>query len=247
MSVPRIRQFFLKIARGHPLFDGRHCALLVTDCSVSTVTLTCQISVGNAMDVLQVTSDIREAMVEFIAKKTSISAISDTKSLPDSAQSVPSSTKTTVTPSPADTTTPTMALLGLGWSGSKGNGKNSPDTLHTLPGDGGVEVREGSPPSPPLPPLTEEDERMGEGSRMYQTCSSISSNEIAAKAAAGSIREKPVDPTATSTAVSSTNKDHVQVDVDGGGTNMSISGLTRRSVRDTDPGEAVVPTIVTEK
>jgi hypothetical protein len=64
-----MRQAFLKFARAHPLFDGRHCALLVTDCSSSTVELTCQISVANAMDVAQVTSDVREAMVEFIAKE----------------------------------------------------------------------------------------------------------------------------------------------------------------------------------
>ncbi|KAG0302572.1 hypothetical protein BGZ98_007395 [Dissophora globulifera] len=68
IPVPRIRQAFLKFARAHPLFDGRHCALLVTGCTTSTVELTCQISVANAMDVIQTTSDVREAMVEFIFK-----------------------------------------------------------------------------------------------------------------------------------------------------------------------------------
>ncbi|KAG0253858.1 hypothetical protein BG011_006120 [Mortierella polycephala] len=67
-SVPRIRQAFLKFARAHPMFDGRHCALLVTDCTDKTIELTCQISVRNAMNVIQITSDVREAMVEFIAK-----------------------------------------------------------------------------------------------------------------------------------------------------------------------------------
>ena len=245
-SVPRIRQYFLKFARSHPLYDGRHCALLVTDSSVSTITLTCQISVANAMDVIQVTSDIREAMVEFIAKKATISTIPEVKVSADSTQNNPSPSKTitTATSPPADKTTPTLALLGLDWSG---HGKKSPETHHTLPGEGGV-VGGGSPPSPPLPPLTKEDEKMGEGSRMYQTYSSVSSNEIVAKTAGGSFREKSIDPSATSTAVSSTgSKDHVQVDVDGSEQNMPTSGLTRRSIRDTDPREAVVPTIVTEK
>ncbi|KAF9192688.1 hypothetical protein BGZ51_005077 [Haplosporangium sp. Z 767] len=67
-SVPHIRQAFLKFARAHPLFDGRHCALLVTDCTDRTIELTCQISVKNAVNVIQITSDVREAMVEFIAK-----------------------------------------------------------------------------------------------------------------------------------------------------------------------------------
>ncbi|KAG0203858.1 hypothetical protein BGX28_004028 [Mortierella sp. GBA30] len=67
-SVPRIRQAFRKFARAHPLYDDRHCALLVSDCTSSTIQLTCQISVRNALDVVQVTSDVREAMVEFIAQ-----------------------------------------------------------------------------------------------------------------------------------------------------------------------------------
>ncbi|KAF9130614.1 hypothetical protein BGW39_002844 [Mortierella sp. 14UC] len=67
-AVPRIRQYFLRFARAHPLYDGRHCSLLVTDCTLGTIELTCQISVANAMDVMQVSSDIREAMVEFIAR-----------------------------------------------------------------------------------------------------------------------------------------------------------------------------------
>ncbi|KAF9919912.1 hypothetical protein FBU30_010369 [Linnemannia zychae] len=67
-AIPRIRQHFLQFARAHPHFDGRHCSLLVTDCSMETIELTCQISVSNAIDVMQVSSDIREAMVEFIAR-----------------------------------------------------------------------------------------------------------------------------------------------------------------------------------
>ncbi|KAF9381524.1 hypothetical protein CPB97_007712 [Podila verticillata] len=68
VSIPRIRQAFLKFARNHPLYDGRHVALLVTDCTSSTIQLTCQISVKNAVEVMQVTSDVREAMVEYLAK-----------------------------------------------------------------------------------------------------------------------------------------------------------------------------------
>ncbi|KAF9344759.1 hypothetical protein BGX26_003943 [Mortierella sp. AD094] len=68
MSIPRIRQAFLRFARAHPRFDGRHTALLVSSCTSSTIELTGQISVASAMDVIQVTSDVREAMVEFIAK-----------------------------------------------------------------------------------------------------------------------------------------------------------------------------------
>ncbi|KAF9899332.1 hypothetical protein EC991_009084, partial [Linnemannia zychae] len=67
-AIPRIRQYFLRFARAHPLYDGRHCSLLVTDCTLGEIELTCQVSVSNAMDVMQVSSDIREAMVEFIAK-----------------------------------------------------------------------------------------------------------------------------------------------------------------------------------
>lgn len=70
MSIPRIRQAFLKFARNHPLYDGRHVALLVTDCSSTTIQLTCQVSVKNAVDVMQVTSDVREALVEYLAKTT---------------------------------------------------------------------------------------------------------------------------------------------------------------------------------
>lgn len=69
MSIPRIRQAFLKFARSHPLYDGRHVALLVTDCTSTTIQLTCQISVKNAENVLQVTSDVREALVEYLAKR----------------------------------------------------------------------------------------------------------------------------------------------------------------------------------
>ncbi|KAG0036534.1 hypothetical protein BGZ82_004100, partial [Podila clonocystis] len=70
VPIPRIRQAFLKFARSHPLYDGRHVALLVTDCTSTTIQLTCQVSVKNAMDVLQVTSDVREALVEYLAKST---------------------------------------------------------------------------------------------------------------------------------------------------------------------------------
>lgn len=42
--------------------------MLVTDCTSSTIQLTCQISVKNAVEVMQVTSDVREAMVEYLAK-----------------------------------------------------------------------------------------------------------------------------------------------------------------------------------
>ncbi|GJJ72911.1 hypothetical protein EMPS_05269 [Entomortierella parvispora] len=241
MPVPRIRQYFLKFARSHPLYDGRHCALLVTDCSVNTITLTCQVSVANAMDVMQVTSDIREAMVEYIAKKVTASATtSEASSPPDTIKSnlPPPAKITPATTPPADSTNPTLSLLGLDWREHKK--RHHPEASHTHPG--------GTPPSPPLPPLSQEDEKMGEGSRMYLNCPSINGKDAASKNPTNSVCEKSIDPSETSTAVSSTgSRDHVRVDVDGSGQDMTISGLTRRGARDTAPGEAVVPTIVTEK
>ncbi|KAI7831539.1 Mechanosensitive ion channel-domain-containing protein [Gamsiella multidivaricata] len=170
--VPRVRQAFLKFARAHPLFDGRHCALLVTDCTAGTIELTCQISVANAMQVMQVTSDVREAMVEFIAKG-------------------PKQGFGTVTSTP---------IGGLG----KGDG------------DGSCSLS--------LPPLTKEDEKMGGGSKMYQTNFCVSVRETFDSA------EKPVSATTNARDMQS---DHVQVNVDG--SIFSGDGLTRRSVRDTDP------------
>lgn len=236
-SVPRVRQAFLRFARAHPLYDGRHCSLLVTDCSASTITLTCQVSVANAMDVIQVTSDIREAMVEFIAKK--VATLGSDK---DSTHDIPP-LPSTATTKPSQVTQ-TIALLGLGLSVGSGE-KNQP--LATDP-----PITE-PPPSPPLPPLTQEDRKMGEGSRMYMTCSSFCTNNDVDVAAG--IFEKKIDPSATSTAVSPTTlRDYVEVDVDGSGggsggssNNMAMTGLTRRSIREAVPGEAVVPVVVTEK
>ncbi|KAF9963633.1 hypothetical protein BGZ65_001710 [Modicella reniformis] len=131
LSVPRVRQAFLKFARAHPLYDGRHCALLVTDCSSSTIELTCQISVANAMDVIQVTSDVREAMVEFIAK-------------------------------------------GRHQVNEEGTGSLHSRPRDTGEGSGNEQCRS---ESPSLPPLTKEDEKLGEGSKRYQTCSSIRGKE----------------------------------------------------------------------
>ncbi|KAG0240978.1 Mechanosensitive ion channel-domain-containing protein [Mortierella sp. GBAus27b] len=113
ISIPRVRQAFLKFARAHPLYDGRHCALLVSNCTATTIELTCQLSVSNAMKVVQVTSDVREAMVEFISKA-----------------------------------------------------RQSADG--TVRSQGGAAGKRDS-----LPPLTKEDEKMGGGSKTYQTCSSV--------------------------------------------------------------------------
>ncbi|KAG0016132.1 hypothetical protein BGZ81_011374 [Podila clonocystis] len=116
VSIPRIRQAFLKFARSHPLYDGRHVALLVTDCSSTTIQLTCQVSVKNAMDVLQVTSDVREALVEYLAKNTKGMAGSLSGSM--------------------------SAAVGAALQ-----------DMHV-------------PITPPLP-LTKEDEKMGQGSKLY--------------------------------------------------------------------------------
>ncbi|KAF9158245.1 hypothetical protein BGX20_003485, partial [Mortierella sp. AD010] len=190
ISVPRIRQAFLRIAREHPKFDGRHTALLVSSCTSTTIELTCQISVANAMDVIQVTSDVREAMVEFIARK--------------------------------------------------GDGVN---IYINNPGSGGA-----TPHCSPLPPLTKEDERMGEGSKAYQSCPSPSAVSVS-NTLTGS--EKP---TATTTALKTT-PDFVRVDVGEPTPNGTSSnnahggGLTRRGVRDTEDGgptnvDTVVPSLV---
>ncbi|KAF8930543.1 hypothetical protein BGZ58_008181 [Dissophora ornata] len=154
-SVPRVRQAFLKFARAHPLFDGRHCALLVTDCTSSIIELTCQISVANAMDVMQTTSDVREAMVEFIAKGHKQANVVGAASLP--------------------------------------------------PATAGMTGNYGTPNSPLLPPLTKEDEKMGGGSKTYQTCSSIIDKDVS------SPEEKSVDST---TAAGSMQQDQVRVNVD---------------------------------
>ncbi|KAF8969757.1 hypothetical protein BGZ46_010635 [Entomortierella lignicola] len=198
LSVPRVRQAFLKFAREHPKYDGRHVALLVSGCTSSTIELTCQISVANAMDVIQVTSDVREAMVEFIAK-----------------QSV------------AATATATISALSLGDGGDGSSG--STVKSHT----------------PPLPPLTQEDEKMGNGSKAYQTCSSTNSINV------NSTLEKNYPtasekPTAKTTALRPT-PDFVRVILEEPALGGASNGLTRRSARDTETGsmsvDAVVPSI----
>ncbi|KAF9199146.1 hypothetical protein BGZ49_010772 [Haplosporangium sp. Z 27] len=196
LSVPRVRQAFLKFARAHPKYDGRHVALLVSGCTSSTIELTCQISVANAMDVIQVTSDVREAMVEFIAKQST-----------------------------AATATISALSLGDGGDGSSG----STVKLH----------------SPPLPPLTKEDEKMGNGSKAYQTCSSANSINV------NSTLEKnnptaSEKPTAKTTALRPT-PDFVRVNLEEPALGGTSNGLTRRSARDTETGsmsvDAVVPSI----
>ncbi|KAF9430865.1 hypothetical protein BGZ94_003038 [Podila epigama] len=133
VSIPRVRQAFLKFARGHPLYDGRHAALLVTDCSTSSIQLTCQISVKSATEVLQVTSDVREALVEFVARH--------------------------------------RAGLAIGsLSGS------SSAAAAIMP-----ELQE--PTTPPLP-LSKEDEKMGDGSKLY-TRACVASAVFATAAAEG--------------------------------------------------------------
>ena len=188
MPVPRIRQAFLKFARAHPLFDGRHCALLVTDCTASTVELTCQISVTNGMDVIQATSDVREAMVEFIFKSRQQAAVD-------------------------------------GATSGQGSGGSSATII-----DDPANISQHRSYSPPPPPLTKEDMKLGDGSKTYQTYTSVDYKEM----------QKYGDKNATA-AVTATGRslqlDHVQVDVDDPAPNGN--GLTRRSVRDMDGGSTL--------
>ncbi|KAF9290213.1 hypothetical protein BGZ68_007684 [Mortierella alpina] len=131
VSVPHIRQAFLKFARAHPMYDGRHVALLVTDCTSSTIELTCQISVNNALDVIQVTSDVREAMVEVIASRQNVLPIS------------------------------------------------SPGAVSRASVDAKFYESEERPAPLVLPPLSKEDEKMGEGSKLYQSYSTKSGRDLA--------------------------------------------------------------------
>ncbi|KAF9946503.1 hypothetical protein BGZ72_000275 [Mortierella alpina] len=156
-SVPHVRQAFLKFARAHPMFDGRHCALLVTDCTSSTIELTCQISVKNALDVIQVTSDVREAMVEVIASRQSVLPVS------------------------------------------------SPGAVNRTSVDAKFYESEERPFPIILPPLSKEDEKMGEGSKTYQSYSSASGQDIA--------RNNSALAMTSSTAVNS-SAGHVRVNVD---------------------------------
>ncbi|KAF9565968.1 hypothetical protein EC968_003967 [Mortierella alpina] len=158
VSVPHLRQAFLKFARAHPMFDGRHCALLVTDCTSSTIELTCQISVGNALDVIQVTSDVREAMVEVVASRQTV--------LP-------------------------MA---------------SPGAVNRMSVDAKLYESEERPVPMVLPPLSKEDEKMGRGSKTYQSYSSVSGRNAAMHNSAVAI--------ANSTAVNSSSAGHVRVNVE---------------------------------
>ncbi|KAG0053141.1 hypothetical protein BGZ83_001613 [Gryganskiella cystojenkinii] len=264
VSVPRIRQVFLKFARAHPLYDGRHCSLLVTDCTSSTIILTCQISVRNAMDVMQVTSDVREAMVEFISKAVQLRAgVTGTEVALPPAPPPSLSLATTQASSPDQSIhknsppasppshhiLPTISLLGLGI------GKSTRETEHhaapAVPAAAAAAVAAhkdtGPPPSPPLPPLTLEDQKMGLGSKLYKTYSSINGVD----ATTGSSKKNDVKSSGASTSISpAPSRDHVQVDVEGGGgqTSTPMAGLTRRSIRDAaDQREAVVPAIVAEK
>ncbi|CAO3568063.1 unnamed protein product [Mortierella alpina] len=156
-SVPHLRQAFLKFARAHPMFDGRHCALLVTNCTSSTIELTCQISVGNAMDVIQVTSDVREAMVEVIASRQNVIPIA------------------------------------------------SPGAVSRTSVDAKFYESEERPVPIVLPPLSQEDEKMGGGSKTYQSFSSASGRDMTSHNSALAIASSPpVNPSA----------DHVRVNVE---------------------------------
>ncbi|KAF9113657.1 hypothetical protein BGX27_001074 [Mortierella sp. AM989] len=196
LSVPRIRQAFLKFAREHPKFDGRHVALLVTNCTSSTIELTCQVSVANALDVVQVTSDVREAMVEFIAKAHQQGEGDGITSM----------------------------LLG-----GKDNYKVCSD-------------------SSPLLPLSKEDEKMGDGSKIYQSSPSVASHNISSTLEKNHSTE---NPTAKTTALRAT-PDFVRVNVEeptlnGASNGGGSGGLTRRSVRETENGtlnaDVVVPSV----
>ncbi|KAF9365253.1 hypothetical protein BGX34_010730 [Mortierella sp. NVP85] len=188
-SIPRVRQAFLKFARAHPMFDGRHCALLVTNCSAETIELTCQVSVANALEVIQVTSDVREAMVEVIAKGRHLA----------------------------------LEATGSIRSQSGGDGK------------GDEPCRSGSPPPPPL---SKEDQKMGDGSKMYHTYSSTNG-------------KVPCSVEKTALAVATADQlqqsDYIQVRVEEPAPNRD--GLTRRSIREMNGGitSITTPTIATSE
>lgn len=223
-AIPRIRQYFLRFARAHPLYDGRHCSLLVTDCTLGTIELTCQVSVSNAMDVMQVSSDIREAMVEFIAR--SRLEVSTTGTSSASIRGV------------ANLGDDLVASAG-GLAGVSGGGEN-------------VVNEHGEIVQAPPPPLTTEDVKMGSGSKTYQKINPTmaAGKDVAAeKDADGGVegeKEKPVSGTTTAlnvgpgaaaaAAAVGSRRDHIQVTVDdvdgtsGSGSAAVVPGLTRRTV-----------------
>ncbi|KAG0281663.1 hypothetical protein BGZ96_001060 [Linnemannia gamsii] len=225
-SVPRIRQYFLRFARAHPLYDGRHCSLLVTDCTVATIELTCQVSVSNAMDVMQVASDIREAMVEFIAR--SRLEVSTTGKSPASIRG--------------------LANLGNDLGGSAGGSKIGGGGENILNDLG--EIVEAPPP-----PLTTEDVKMGSGSKAYLKVSPLKDKGAVDKVEVAEVeKEKPVSGMTTAlnvgpgSAAVESRRDHIQVtvdDTDGTSGNNSldaVSGLTRRTVGG-GGADAVVPSL----
>ncbi|KAG0072066.1 hypothetical protein BGZ90_012045 [Linnemannia elongata] len=212
-AIPRIRQYFLRFARAHPLYDGRHCSLLVTDCTLGTIELTCQVSVSNAMDVMQVSSDIREAMVEFIARSklevsttgTSPASIRGLANLGDDlvggGEKVVNEHGEIVEAPPPPLTTEDVKM----GSGSKTYQKINPaltvskDAAAQKDADGGVEGEKEKPVS-------------------------------------GTTTALNVGPGAAAAAVVGSRRDHIQVTVeDADGTSGSVSaaavpGLTRRTV-----------------
>ncbi|KAF9089766.1 hypothetical protein BGX23_006458 [Mortierella sp. AD031] len=226
-AVPRIRQYFLKFARAHPLYDGRHCSLFVTDCTMGTIELTCQVSVANAMDVIQVSSDIREAMVELIAR-TRLEQSTTGNSLASIRG---------------------LAQLGdvVGNVGGTGTGDgigNGIDLGISTIGTENIVNGQGEIVQAPPPPLTTEDVKMGSGSKTYQTYSSTTGKDVSAEDAEEETVEKAVSGTTTAVNVAPT-RDHIQVTVDyvdaGRHSNGEAgTGLTRRTVGGAD---AIVPSL----
>ncbi|KAF9153606.1 hypothetical protein BG015_003040 [Linnemannia schmuckeri] len=234
-AIPRIRQYFLRFARAHPLYDGRHCSLLVTDCTLGTIELTCQISVANAMDVMQVSSDIREAMVEFIAR--SRLEVSTTGTSPTSIRGLANLRADLVG----------GGLAGVEGAGGSGGGEN-------------VVNEHGEIVQAPPPPLTTEDVKMGSGSKAYQKIipSTTASKDVATGKDADTEAEKEKLVSGTTTALNvgpgaaaavGSRRDHIQVTVEdadapsGNGSAAVVPGLTRRSVGGGGGPDAVVSSL----
>lgn len=189
------------------------------------------------MDVMQVSSDIREAMVEFIARSklevsttgTSSASIRGLANLGDD-----------------------LVAGAGGLTGGSGSGEN-------------VVNENGEIVKAPPPPLTTEDVKMGSGSKTYQKINpaAAASKDVAAeKDADGGVeseKEKPVSGTTTAlnvgpgavTAAVGSRRDHIQVtvedvdDTSGTGSAAVVPGLTRRTVGGSGGGpDAVVSSLV---
>jgi hypothetical protein len=178
------------------------------------------------MDVMQVSSDIREAMVEFIARTRL--EVSTTGTSPASIRG--------------------LANLGidLGASPGGGGGGDGENVVNEY----------GAIVQAPPPPLTTEDVKMGSGSKAYQKISPVKDKDAADKNESAEVeKEKPVSGTTTAlnvgpgAAAVGSRRDHIQVTVDdadgtsGSDSATAVSGLTRRAVGGGGGADVVVTSL----